>query len=131
MATGSFSSVTESPSVNVTQGQRMAATVSGTFIATVYVDRQIGSAWELIGTLTAPGSVDSLTAGTYRLRCYKYASGTVNWSLVAESAPSVPMVVNYYTAWPGTRPDSNIVLAVGGVSAPSWLTASDVWLEAT
>lgn len=38
--------------------------------------------------------------------------------------------VMYSAGWPTTRPAAPHVIAVGHTSAPTWLTAADVWLEA-
>jgi hypothetical protein len=38
--------------------------------------------------------------------------------------------VFYNAGWPVSRPAAPTVLAFGHTSAPSWLTASDVWFEA-
>lgn len=55
------------------------------------------------------------------------ASGTdydTSWVL-----PDTVTVI-FDTAWPSTRPNAVHVLAVGGSTAPTWLTVEDVWMEA-
>lgn len=44
------------------------------------------------------------------------------------ATPNVLMEV-YSSGWVETRPTATHVIAVGHTSAPSWLTAADVWLE--
>jgi hypothetical protein len=39
------------------------------------------------------------------------------------------VTVIYDAGWPAERPGGSHVLAVGHTSAPSWLTAADVWFE--
>lgn len=39
------------------------------------------------------------------------------------------LTVVYDSGWPASRPSADHVWAVGHTSAPSWLTAADVWLE--
>ena len=39
------------------------------------------------------------------------------------------VTVIYDAGWPATRPNVATVLAVGGTTAPAWLTADDVWFE--
>lgn len=50
--------------------------------------------------------------------------------LVVAPKPADTVTVIYNEGWPTERPASTHVLAVGHTSAPSWLTAADVWLEA-
>lgn len=40
------------------------------------------------------------------------------------------ITVVYDAGWPGSRPATPHVIAVGHTSAPAWLTAADVWFEA-
>lgn len=50
------------------------------------------------------------------------------WHVVTPEPPDT-VTVFYDAGWPATRPDAGSVRAVGHTSAPSWLTASDVWEE--
>ena len=50
------------------------------------------------------------------------------WAVVTGTRPQTFTVV-YDAGWPASRPDADHVHAIGHTSAPSWLTADDVWFE--
>lgn len=50
------------------------------------------------------------------------------WAVITGARPQTFTVI-YDAGWPASRPDADHVHAIGHTSAPSWLTADDVWFE--
>lgn len=82
---GSFTAVDQaSSSIVLKQGERITAALSGTFVATVVLQKAVGTAgWENKDTFQRSPSSGDYTAepGTYRLFCSAYTSGTVTYVL--------------------------------------------------
>lgn len=51
-----------------------------------------------------------------------------DWAAIVTPRPQTYTVI-YDAGWPASRPDADHVHAIGHTSAPSWLTADDVWFE--
>jgi len=56
----------------------------------------------------------------------------ISFSKVGSEARGVTETIHvfYDAGWPASRPSTTHVVAVGHTSAPVWLTADDIWLEA-
>jgi hypothetical protein len=78
-------------------------------------------------TLTPSGVVLYSSLGVNSANLLHTSSGA--WYL---DTPQIPDTVTtiYSGSWVGSRPVAVHVLAVGHTTAPSWLTAADVWLQA-
>lgn len=91
-----FSAVGVSSTQRVDTGERLAITVSGTFVAHVRVERLDGSVWvpvaNISGALTGEKFFPPANPGPvrYRLNCYSYTSGTVTYSTTAAAAAALP-----------------------------------------
>jgi hypothetical protein len=59
--------------------------IGGTFVATINIERYIGSDWRIIEQLTAPAEryIENRKAYPIRLNCVAYTSGTVDYALEA------------------------------------------------
>lgn len=80
--TGAFAGVGNSDAVFA---RAVDVSLSGTFTATVEVQRYIGGAWRTWETVTAGEYVKAVSARRcpIRLSCTDYTSGTANYALVA------------------------------------------------
>lgn len=78
--TGSFTGLGTSPTVT---GKGTDVSISGTFTATVVIERLIGGTWQVVESLTAPAErfIESERSRQLRVRCSAYTSGTVNYAL--------------------------------------------------
>lgn len=87
--TGSFTAVNQASSVvSIASGQQVSTVLSGTWIATVMLQRALDNAgWVNVRELLpgASGADPTLPAGTYRLFCTRYISGTVGYSLTGDA----------------------------------------------
>lgn len=89
--TDSFTAVGASSMLFVRQGRNARYSISGTFVATILVQKRLGlDAWQTIRQHTA--AADTQFAGAlptdevYRLYCISYTSGTVDYTLEDEAA---------------------------------------------
>jgi lysophospholipase L1-like esterase len=118
MASGTFTAVGNSASVDVAPGQMLSVEITGTFVATIFVDKFMGSsAWQGVAELKRAGGFDSRSTGlgTYRLRCYSYTSGTASYRITADA----PIV--------GRTLPANSVLATSSVDGPSVPVYTDLF----
>ena len=77
-ASDSFTSVSDGATVvAVANGASATLAISGTFVATVALEKQNGAAWSVIQSWTSTLTSQTLTdPGTYRFACTAYTSGT-------------------------------------------------------
>jgi len=75
-AFGNFGGTGQSATVT---GRAVTVSISGTFVATVLVQRLINGVWGTVDTLTAPAEKEysSDSGRSWRLNCSAYTSGTV------------------------------------------------------
>jgi hypothetical protein len=81
-ATGRSNTLSNRATLNT--GKRMALSLSGTFVATVTLDRSYdaGATWHIIESYTAATEVNVETPSdqfTYSLNCSAFTSGTVTY----------------------------------------------------
>jgi hypothetical protein len=83
----SFTAVEAGPGIQVRAGEQITADLSGTFSATLVVERTFdgGQTYETVATYTDTANAtftnDTSDAGVYRFRCDAYTSGTAVTSL--------------------------------------------------
>jgi hypothetical protein len=73
----------------VCEVDKLSITISGTFVASVILERAVGlnASWERIDEVTAGTTSYAVGPGTYRLRCDRFKSGTVTYSGASEDRP--------------------------------------------
>ncbi len=76
---GSFTATGTSTEIPITHGD---LSISGTFDATVQLQRNFGGAWQVVETITAPVElvIEPGKNQVFRLECTVYTSGTVNYA---------------------------------------------------
>jgi hypothetical protein len=102
--------------MHVRPGEQVTADLSGTFSATLIVERTFdgGSTYEEVASATAPEAVTyenkTSDAGTYRFRCDAYTSGTAVTTLTS--------VAEVYQEFSDPAGDVVMQLVEGGVTFP-------------
>jgi hypothetical protein len=100
IVSSSFTAVGTSAELNVPAGAALDLSVSGTFVATVLLERsETGGYWNQVGasiTTAATRQVvnESPSAARYRLRCSAFTSGTAVSSIADANLKSEKRIVN-------------------------------------
>lgn len=78
--TGTFTATGTSSEVTISHGD---LSISGTFSATVELQRNFGGNWVTVETITAPTElvIEPGRGQTFRLECTAYTSGTVTYAM--------------------------------------------------
>lgn len=99
MASGTFTAVDQaSSSIVLRSGEQITAGVTGTWVGMVALQKSLGPAgWQTIRELrTSSSSIDhTADAGTYRLACVAYTSGTISYTLTSGAVGAVPAVTTF------------------------------------
>jgi len=86
MASGTFTAADQaSSSVYLKAGEQITASLTGTWVGTVALQKSLGTAgWQTIKELRSNTVLDhTAEPGSYRLMCVAYTSGTVSYSLTS------------------------------------------------